>query len=107
RRGDFGAQYLACVYPWEMRRPRPCACSRMTRGQDGALLLSCAALSSATPYLLIPALSLITRSALASIFGGIVRPICLAGLRLIVSSDFFDCSTGRSAGLVPLRILST
>ena len=38
----------------------------MTRGQNGALLLSCAALSSATPYRFIPALSLITLSARAS-----------------------------------------
>ena len=35
----------------------------MTRSQNGALLLSCAALSSATPCRFIPALSLITRSA--------------------------------------------
>src|SRR5688572_3960548 len=49
----------------------------------------------------------ITLSALASTFGGIVRPICLAVLRLITSSNFVGCSTGRSAGLAPLRILST
>ena len=47
----------------------------MTRSQNGALLLSCAALSSATPCRFIPALSLITLSARASTFGGIVRPI--------------------------------
>jgi hypothetical protein len=35
----------------------------MTRSQNGALLLSCAALSSATPCRFIPALSLITLSA--------------------------------------------
>jgi hypothetical protein len=50
---------------------------------------------------------LITLSALASTFGGIVRPICLAVLRLMISSNFFGCSTGRSAGLVPFKILST
>src|SRR5262245_16113943 len=50
---------------------------------------------------------LITRSALASTFGGIVRPICLAVFRLITSSNFVGCSTGSSAGLTPLRILST
>src|SRR6266545_489265 len=49
----------------------------------------------------------ITRSALANTFGGIVRPICLAVLRLITNSNFVGRSTGRSAGLVPLRILST
>src|SRR4030095_15674691 len=46
-------------------------------------------------------------SALASTFGGIVRPICLAAFRLMKNSNFTGCSTGRSAGLVPLRILST
>jgi predicted DNA-binding antitoxin AbrB/MazE fold protein len=38
----------------------------MTRSQNGALLLSCAALSSATPCRFIPALSLITLSARTS-----------------------------------------
>ena len=31
----------------------------------------------------------------------------LAVLRLMASSNFVGCSTGRSAGMVPLRILST
>jgi hypothetical protein len=50
---------------------------------------------------------LITLSARASTFGGIVRPICLAALRLITSSNFIAASTGRSAGMAPFRILST
>jgi len=50
---------------------------------------------------------LITLSARYSIDCGIVRPICLAVFRLITSSNFVGCSTGRSAGLAPLRILST
>ena len=54
-----------------------------------------------------PGASLITLSARASTFGGIVRPICLAAFRLIISSNFVGCSTGRSAGLAPFRILST
>ena len=37
---------------------------------------------------------LITLSALASTFCGIVRPICFAVLRFITSSNFVDCSTG-------------
>src|SRR5262245_13100275 len=49
----------------------------------------------------------ITLSALASTLGGIVWPICLAVLRLITNSNFVGCSTGRSAALAPLRILST
>ena len=50
---------------------------------------------------------LITLSALTSTFGGIVRPICFAALRLITNSNFVGCSTGRSAGLAPFKILST
>src|SRR5215831_15398586 len=50
---------------------------------------------------------LITLSTLASTFGGIVRPICLAALRLMINSNFVGCSTGRLAGLAPFKILST
>ena len=50
---------------------------------------------------------LITLFARASTSGGIVRPICFAVLRLITNSNFVGCSTGRSAGLAPFRILST
>ena len=50
---------------------------------------------------------LISLFARASTSGGIVRPICLAVFRLITSSNFVGCSTGRSAGLAPFRILST
>src|SRR5215813_5208552 len=50
---------------------------------------------------------LITLSALASTFGGIVRPICLAVFRLMMNSNFVGCSMGRLAGFAPLRILST
>jgi hypothetical protein len=50
---------------------------------------------------------LITLSARASTLGGIVRPICLAAFKLIANSNFVGCSTGKSAGLAPFRILST
>src|SRR5512134_1709645 len=49
----------------------------------------------------------ITLSALASTLGGIVRPICLAVLRLITRSSFVGRSTGSSPAFAPLRILST
>src|SRR5262245_46384709 len=49
----------------------------------------------------------ITSSARRSRDGGIVIPSALAVLRLITSSNFIGCSTGKSAGLAPLRILST
>src|SRR6476660_4063102 len=38
---------------------------------------------------------------------GIFSPSALAVLRLTTSSNLVGCSTGRSAGLAPLRILST
>src|SRR5262249_535762 len=38
---------------------------------------------------------------------GIVRPSALAVVRLMTSSNLVGCSTGRSAGFAPLRILST
>src|SRR6266576_532878 len=50
---------------------------------------------------------LMTLSARYSTVCGIVRPICLAALRLMINSNFVGCSTGRSAGLAPFRILST
>src|SRR6266436_4657504 len=39
--------------------------------------------------------------------GDRVIPSALAVLRLRTNSNFIGCSTGRSAGLVPFRILST
>jgi hypothetical protein len=48
----------------------------------------------------------ITLSAWKSSVGGIVRPSALAVLRLMTSAYVDACSTGRSAGLAPLRILS-
>ena len=48
----------------------------------------------------------ITSSARATRFGGISSPRALAVLRLIVSSNLDGCSTGKSAGLAPLKILS-
>src|SRR5881397_589077 len=48
-----------------------------------------------------------TWSARPSTDGGIVSPRAFAVLRLITSSSFVTCSTGRSAGFAPLRILST
>jgi hypothetical protein len=50
---------------------------------------------------------LITLSARANTFGGIVRLICFAPFRLMMNSNFLGCSTGSSAGLAPFRILST
>jgi hypothetical protein len=49
----------------------------------------------------------ISRSARSKIDGGIARPIALAVLRLMTSSNFVGCSIGRSPGFAPFRILST
>src|SRR5262249_30817138 len=49
----------------------------------------------------------ISASARASIEGGIVRASALAVLRLITISNLVGCSTGRSPGFVPFKILST
>ncbi len=49
----------------------------------------------------------ITLSARASTFGGIIKPICSAAFKLMMNSNFFARSTGRSAGLAPFKILST
>ena len=46
----------------------------------------------------------ITSSARASNDEGTSTPNVFAVLRLITSSNLVDCTTGRSAGLVPLRI---
>ena len=48
-----------------------------------------------------------TSSARRSSDGGIARPRAFAVLRLMTSSNFVGCSIGKSAGLAPLRILST
>src|SRR5262249_38499999 len=49
----------------------------------------------------------ITSSARASSVGGTVRPSACAVIRLMTSSNFVACSTGRSPGFAPRKILST
>src|SRR5262249_55902357 len=49
----------------------------------------------------------ITSSARASSVGGTSRPRAFAVFRVRISSKLVGCSTGRSAGFVPLRIQST
>jgi hypothetical protein len=49
----------------------------------------------------------ITSSVVASSVGGTIRPSTFAVLRLMTSSNLVNSSTGRSAGLVPFKILST
>src|SRR5262249_35024769 len=49
----------------------------------------------------------ITSSARATSSGGKSRPSARVLLRLIANSNFVGCSIGRSAGLVPCKILCT
>src|SRR6516165_1760160 len=70
------------------RRERPC--SRAAKQRDeGAPLHS------------------ITSSARARSIGGIWTPSALAVVRLITRANVVGCSTGKSLGLAPRRILST
>src|SRR3989442_1636545 len=55
----------------------------------------------------VAALHSITSSASESILSEIVMPSAFAVLRLMTSSNLVGCSTGKSEGLAPLRILST
>src|SRR5262249_2215258 len=48
----------------------------------------------------------ITSSTRARSVGSMLMPSALAVLRLMMNPNFVGCSTGRSAGLAPLRILS-
>ena len=48
-----------------------------------------------------------TSSAWNRSVGGMVRPSAWAVLRLMTNSNFVGCSTGKSAGLAPCRILPT
>ena len=49
----------------------------------------------------------ITSSAIARTVGGRLSPSILAVLELTTRTNLVGCSTGRSAGFAPLRILST
>jgi len=58
------------------------------------------ALQQATPHS-------ITSSARPSTIEGMVRPSAFAVTKLMTSSNLVGCSTGRSLGFAPRRILST
>jgi hypothetical protein len=93
--------------------------ARLGWGHSGGLLGGCPSPRDAVPPLVLPeapatllhpcpvSAYLSTSSAWKRMCGGILRPSCLAVLRLMTSSKRVGCSTGKSAGLAPLRILST
>src|SRR5262245_45614675 len=70
-------------------RERPCRAGASEQGDERAPLHS------------------ITSSARAMSVGGTSRPSAFAVLALIISSKRVGCSTGKSDGRDPLRILST
>jgi hypothetical protein len=124
-RGTCDVHHLAsmCSEPIPMRKPptgEPCAGEPHARfGGRGRrkpfptpITLGCKFSSiffalSVSPYPLRLTPHRITLSARASTFGRIVTSICFAAFRLMTKSNFFGCSTGRSAGLAPFTILST
>src|SRR5262249_38290261 len=55
----------------------------------------------------LPPFHSITSSASASSLPGTVRPSILAVWALITNSNLVDCTTGKSAGLAPLRMRPT
>ena len=84
------------------------AASRNTRFQAARYGLTWAGLAPADRASFLGAFPhSITSSARVSMIGGMSRLIDFAVLRLITSSNFVGCSTGRSAGLAPRTILST
>src|SRR5467141_2090480 len=114
--------------PLPTLRRRPCGRLRTARGQCGSLLLHRKGLPPSTPCRSPGALRnpsqklthasqqndvlefLVLHSSNASapsiIPGGISSPSALAVLRLTTISSLVGCSTGRSAGFNPFRILS-
>jgi hypothetical protein len=95
------------------RQPSAAAGSRSGAQHSGGWRQSAARRCSARPRAMCAGLQCaphtywITSSARRSSDGGIVIPSALAVLRLMTSSNFVGCSTGRSAGFAPFRILST
>ena len=82
------------------RRPCPLYPQKRTLVVRSAMFAKCQKRTSDHTYS-------ITSSAVASRDWGIVRPSSLAVLRLMTNSNFVGCSTGRSAGLAPLKMRST
>src|SRR5262245_38216121 len=92
----------------------PCACERSQalRNLQSAILIRHLRLiiglrSHSRGHFLSRQSHSITSSAMASTPGARLRPSAAAVFRLITSSNLVGCSTGRSAGLAPLKTLST
>jgi len=103
----------SCFAAWEFERTKVASSVSYVGGDDpGAISLLIVAESSrrVLPEGLAGWSTMaysITRSARSRIDGGIVSPKASAVLRLIINSNLVGCSTGKSLGRAPLRILST
>jgi hypothetical protein len=102
---DFGPAYDgfgSFTTGWNHQRvqPRPLCSNRYRNGEPLKLTRRANNGSVARPHS-------ITSSAVESSLSGTVRPNAFAILRLITNSNVVGCSTGKSAGLAPRRILST
>src|SRR5215831_8546949 len=84
----FSAALSGHRWPLCARRERPCCRAADERDE-------------------LPPSHSITWSARASKIGETSKPKALAVLRLTTNSNLVPCSTGKSAGFAPLRILST
>ena len=102
-------EVVACVTLFRSQRRIESICQSTQRKEHGAKSEAKGFVFFAIACCLVPIAYFhrITLSALTSTFGGIVRPICFAALRLMMNSNFFGCSIGRSAGFAPFKILST
>ena len=100
---DFGAEIVSVVKSYVDRviRPLEMKITRLEAMIEHCPLMALSGHSNLSPFYSI------TSSARESSDGGMVRPSAFAVLRLITSSNLVGCSTGRSAGFVPLRIRST
>ena len=108
----------SCARPGSGRAPQPSGwwlrqigalCSFVTSlRRTRSLRCACAASGHAARHPKeLPTFHSITSSARASSWDGTSMPSACAVLTLMTKSNFVGCSTGRSAGLAPLIILST
>jgi hypothetical protein len=101
---------------WPVRLPGPdgkdlahaCGASLLARSPEWLLSRKAAANADMPSRLSVTGRSTIcysiTSSVMARSCGGTSMPSSLAVCRLMTNSDLTDCTTGRSAGLAPLRM---
>src|SRR5215471_2190636 len=103
-RGTGRSRYDPAHRPRRVGLRRCDARDRRQRGSAGRQMQK---LSAGKFHVEPPSHHSITSSARANKIGETSKPKALAVLRLTTNSNMVPCSTGRSAGFAPLRILST